>query len=591
MRISRFRSYPIQRQLFITFSLLILLISITISVAVAISLTNSIEKKQESDSAQTASFISMELDSEFENMETAKRQILYSTQMLNNYFNYLTVSDIGEKSEAFSEVSNMMYHVLGTSVPQVKMIGLYGDDGSKITTEIGENTVRKTQSISETDSILEDLSIGSFTTDAVETPGGLAIRTLTCFNFTQNRNKKALLEIQQQYDIFFQVVEELEKDSQIEVFVLDSYKEIIFPYNSEESDQKFKQLSIAGSAGTVYIDGKGDMVSYKISDYSKWTVLVVEPETLYMKPVRRVIWTVVSITLLFMGVTLVVTFLVAKSVTKPLKSLQSEVGGIALETLGEQTVNKSTGNYSEYEQLRGTFNEMRSKLNYSINEYMEAKREQMQTKVLALQSKMHPHFINNVLASIQILTEEGKCKEVYKMCNQLSQMLRYTMDEFDGFVTLKEEIQYANNYISLMQIRHKKRLVCHFNVPDEYMNLIMPKMVVQPLIENSLKHGMSNDVLNIEVGCKVDGDIYKISVHDNGLGFTEEKLKSIESYRSGGKNEFDKNRSSDRGVGLANIISRFSLIYDKGFIFSITSVKGDTTVTVGGAKGIGSKDA
>lgn len=175
--------------------------------------------------------------------------------------------------------------------------------------------------------------------------------------------------------------------------------------------------------------------------------------------------------------------------TKPLKQLITTVEGVNLENLQLHVPHSEN---DEFKILNESFYTMFSNLKDSINKVYESKLKETHAHFLALQAQMNPHFLYNTLNAISAAGEQYGSKATTLMCNQLADMLRYTTSPANSVVPLKDEIGHAINYLELMKVPYEGSLTYDIKISEELYNLHLPKLTIQPLVENCINHGFEN---------------------------------------------------------------------------------------------------
>src|SRR5438094_2085673 len=189
----------------------------------------------------------------------------------------------------------------------------------------------------------------------------------------------------------------------------------------------------------------------------------------------------------------------------------------------------------------------------------------LSAKLEALASQISPHFLFNTLTSISSLirTQPDTAR---MLIAKLSGLLRRLMRSRDHFVTLREELQSIDEYLDIEVVRFGPRLRVVKRISPDTLDVIVPSMILQPLIENSIKHGLSRKVGGgrITIRAEVRDGHTTIEVHDDGLGMSEERLE----------------HALDGGIGLSNVNERLRTIYGANYSLKLTSVAGRGTVAI-----------
>ena len=218
---------------------------------------------------------------------------------------------------------------------------------------------------------------------------------------------------------------------------------------------------------------------------------------------------------------------------------------------------------------------MKSHINYLININYKTQIEQKELELKQLQNQINPHFIYNTLESIHMMAEINDDMETSIMAEYFGEIIRYSMNRRVNTVTLKEEIKIIDNYIYLQKIRFDQLFYIENMIPEELLNCEITKMIIQPLIENAIYHGLSECSGNGKIiiqGTRVDNNLL-LTISDNGIGISEEKLEELNDYINDNNNSFN-------GIALRNINRRLKLNYGENYNLKIFSVEGKGTSMV-----------
>lgn len=287
----------------------------------------------------------------------------------------------------------------------------------------------------------------------------------------------------------------------------------------------------------------------------------------------------VSIVLLVCLV-LLVNYLAIR-ITRPLGALTASIAGVNLQNM-QQAIEETGGSYAtqELNALSAAFGDMINRLDKSIS--ME-----MQAQMRALQSQMNPHFLYNMLSVIIESSEEEGDERTVSMCLKLSQMLRYIADYDGDTASLSEELAHTRNYLDLMKDRYEDQFTFEIAADDVVGQVVVPKMIVQPLAENCFSHGFRDcrPPWHIRIEAKVEGDRWRLTVTDNGTGITAEAVAGIyervETVRADVATNYKTLRLG--GMGLVNTMLRLSLSQGDAIEFTIGALpEGGTVVRIGG---------
>lgn len=220
-----------------------------------------------------------------------------------------------------------------------------------------------------------------------------------------------------------------------------------------------------------------------------------------------------------------------------------------------------------------SFNSMLIKLNEYIERVFLLNNMQKQAELKALQAQINPHFLFNTLEVIRMVSVVEGSHTSGDMIFHLSRMLRYSLETKET-VSLQVEIENVNQYLKLIQLQYPDKLEVDIQIPKEIENVPIPRLILQPLVENYIKHGFKKDrndnKLEI-IGEKTDGDM-EIRIKDNGAGISPDQLTLIREQLD------DKEGAEMKSIGLRNVHQRLRLRYDHGYGLSIQSVPDQETI-------------
>ena len=195
------------------------------------------------------------------------------------------------------------------------------------------------------------------------------------------------------------------------------------------------------------------------------------------------------------------------------------------------------------------------------------------SQIKALQNQINAHFIYNVLESIKMMAEIKEDYDISDAITSLGKLLRYSMKWTSETVMVSEEIEYIKNYMALINLRFDYEIYLSLNIPDEIMQQRIPKMSLQPIIENAIIHGIEElaDDTTIYVKGIAEGDSCSIEITDNGRGMDEEQLQTLRKKISG---EIKTEGGSGNGIGLKNVQDRIRMAYGDGYGIEVAAMEG-----------------
>ncbi|SDY12692.1 two-component system, sensor histidine kinase YesM [Evansella caseinilytica] len=280
----------------------------------------------------------------------------------------------------------------------------------------------------------------------------------------------------------------------------------------------------------------------------------------------------INIFLGVVGLCLVIfaSLLVSVKITTPIRELVKNIRQVEKGDLRVRF--ESLGN-DEIGILGHRFKMMVERINQLINREYKLELENKTNQLKVLQSQINPHFLYNTLQSIGTMALKSNAPQVYTSLTELSQIMRYGMNTDEDVVPLVKEVNYTKAYMQLQKQRFGEELVYILDVDEDTLNVPVPKMLLQPVIENYFKHGFDirENVGEIIVTAKKDAAFLHIKIKDNGVGIVEERLQQLRQHlyseESGHSDEIQM------GIGLKNVYTRLKLYYSGRAALTLQSRK------------------
>lgn len=326
-----------------------------------------------------------------------------------------------------------------------------------------------------------------------------------------------------------------------------------------------------------------ELIAFKKSAYTGWIYVTVMPEETILKPVKILFELLIWVIILLLFISIALSYYMSKSLTRPIKMLRNMIRETELETLGTHKDSSLNTSIDELEELNRAFQKMSTNLKASMDELIYTRQQEIKARNVALQSQINPHFYYNSLSSIIVLAENNQCGDVITLCRNLGSIMRYITKDFQTVVTLKEETDYIQKYLYCMKIRYQSSLNYSISIDESIMNIEIPKLIIQPLVENAIKHGTDCEPpWFIHVKSTVNDRFWRIDVIDNGAGFSQDVIamlnRNIEKINEkGGIPEVETD-----GIGLLNVYLRWKLYCGENIIFSFgNSENGGGIVSIG----------
>ena len=430
--------------------------------------------------------------------------------------------------------------------------------------------------------------VGNYTTDSIS-----LYRTYV----DQNHRVIGIVETVKDCKSLFAPIIKFERSSKnhTRFYVYNKAGDLIYPYGKESEDPGYNKSRTSGEALSADsseakkivnpLTGQTEYLTCLESSDIGWTYYAVQDEASVLEPLHSLTRTLLLFVALLLLLAAVLSHYLSRRLAHPISHLKHIIQRMQLSTLGTESPEDYPVFSSELRALYDSFDEMNQKLRLSRDQLIKVQEAELESRSLALQSQMSPHFYYNSLASISILAENGDTESVAGMCRNLSRIMRYVTDFKTRIVSIQEELDYIREYLYCMKTRNQSSLNYEIQVPDSLTGIQLPKLCIHPLVENALKYGTNcAPPWYVQIKGEQTEHYWKIRVSDNGPGFTEEALKklddNIKMIRSSGS---QLPKLQINGLGLANIYIRLSIYFEDHFIFEYGNTpEGHAFIAVGG---------
>lgn len=392
-----------------------------------------------------------------------------------------------------------------------------------------------------------------------------------------SRAKLGILLVNVDHKLLYSTYENAD-DSDNDIFIIDSKGNVVSDRDTSIignnlSNRSYISKIIAGNtSGSLFVkrNGKKIMVTYQKIDRPGWVLIEEVPVDILLKPMDYLKYLTTAMLLVFVLVGLVFSYGIAKRITSPIKSLCFH-----MKELGEgnlDVVSKERG-MREVIQLNDGFNRMVARINELMASVRKEEKLKRRAEIDFLQAQINPHFLYNTLFSIKCTIAMGNGKPAENMLQSLISLLKKTLGNEDEFITVEEEINCLKDYIGIQSFRYPERFDITYAIESGIMKCLIPKLLLQPLVENAIFHGLEpkegKGVIIIE-GSKVNDDMV-FNIIDNGMGMDAEAVRNV----------WEKGRPAStmahNHIGIRNVHDRVVLNFGENYGISIESTPGNGT--------------
>lgn len=359
-------------------------------------------------------------------------------------------------------------------------------------------------------------------------------------------------------DKFSEMVENYNKSHNGIINIYNSNNNVLYRSNVSE-----EQVNRALNLNNVFsIDSDIDFRNWKL----KYTYEL-DPNTIITKYATYIMILVSSL------IALIISLKLSKNLTYPIVELNNSIRSFKH---GKYDTRVDIKTDDEIEELGNQFNSMATRIQKLIEKDFKLQLVNKETEIKALQAQISPHFLNNTLQVMSSIAEIENIPSISIMCTTLSNMYKYNMNLSKKWVTISEEILHIRNYMLIINKRFPKIINFKISIDREGRKFKIPKLILQPIIENAITHGLSVSDINrklLKISFSVDKEknILYIRVIDNGRGMKKEKLDKINCRLRSSRLSSYMLEENNGSIGIYNVQARIMLLCGEGYYINILS--------------------
>ena len=274
---------------------------------------------------------------------------------------------------------------------------------------------------------------------------------------------------------------------------------------------------------------------------------------------------------------IIFAYIISRYMVRPVEHLSHKMSSQSGHTLIQST--RYLNRTDEIGTLYNEYNAMVESLNAAVKQDYQDKLVLLDAQMKSLEARINSHFLFNTLEAINSIAELEDNETIATMSLALGNMFRYTLKTQSELVTVQDELGHVNDYVTIQRIRFDNRFHLDLDIPTEYLDNKVLKLILQPLVENALYHGLNYCTTGdtITIRAFTQNSCLMIDVHDNGQGMDAETLTKLQSSLSEEASFTELGHRNKQSIGLKNIHSRIELYYGKGYGLAVTSSQGEWT--------------
>ena len=377
-------------------------------------------------------------------------------------------------------------------------------------------------------------------------------------------------------DMNFSGIEQLCKDvtlpySQGYLYLIDSSGELIYHprqqliYAGLLEENNLAAANYADGTHTETFQGQRRSVTVKTVGYTGWKLVGVVPRANMLDNYGQLVLFFLFVVFFSIFLLVFANLRLSEWITAPMKQLDRAVKELEA---GRELVDFSVEGPYEVEHLSRSIQSMVSTLRHLMDDILEQEAQKRRSELDVLQSQINPHFLYNTLDSVVWMTENGRTEDAVVMLTALARFFRISLSRGSNIIPLADELEHARHYLTIQNMRYKNKFSAQISAEDGVESLYTIKLIIQPILENAIYHGMAyaDGDGEIRIHAFREGEDVLIEVTDNGPGMPEELVEQLLSPNgpavSGAKGS---------GIGFRNVHQRIQLTFGPDYGLTILS--------------------
>ena len=391
--------------------------------------------------------------------------------------------------------------------------------------------------------------------------------------------EQAVLLIEMAYQGLEEVLDEVTLGNGGYIYLMDSNGDIIWhPKFELIASGRVKENNLVaagyddGSREEIF-NGTRQTVVTKTVGYTGWKLVGVIKGTGISLNMLKTRLFIVFVILLIIFIVILINSYISFRVTNPIRELEKSVKELEE---GNLDADIYMGGSYEVQHLGKSVQDMKFRIKGLMQDIVNEHEEKRKSEFDSLQAQINPHFLYNTLDIIVWQIENEKQSEAVHTVTALARFFRLSLGKGKNIVTVKDEIDHVKNYLMIQHMRFKNKFDYEFDIAEDVLELPSLKLMLQPLVENAIYHGMEfmdGDGMIMVKAWRKEDELY-LSVADNGLGMTEDKVEMILT----GKSTSGNGRGS--GIGVKNVNERIKLYFGEAYGLTIDSEPDEGTTVI-----------
>ncbi len=382
------------------------------------------------------------------------------------------------------------------------------------------------------------------------------------------KNKLGVFLVDLNYSVINNMCNKIKLGKRGYIFIIDNEGNIVYHpkqqliYSNIKTEMIDQVLKTRTGSFTVNDASGKKMYTIKESDYTGWKIVGVAYVDELVSNKREIQTYYLIGGVAFLAIAIILSIMISSRISRPIKLLEASMKKVEKGNFDIKVDIQSTDEIGE---LSRAFNIMISKIKELMDQNVKEQELKRKSELKALQAQINPHFLYNTLDSIVWMAESKNSEEVVLMASSLAKLFRLSISKGEEIISINSEIEHIKSYLTIQKMRYRDKLDFEIDVEENILQYKVLKIILQPLVENAIYHGIKNksEVGTVRIKGRRTGDKVLLQVIDNGTGMTPEEIEGI----------FVKKERSSRGsgVGVRNVNERIKLYFGSEYGLSFES--------------------
>ena len=393
-------------------------------------------------------------------------------------------------------------------------------------------------------------------------------------------------EVQKEFDTVFSLAEDPGVSYPVDLYIYDKYGNRLYPSpaGDDASEESFDYYQLAGDEQILQTSasGKAEIICFARTEKLDLTVAVSAGRNVYLRQIYSFLFRILPVFFLAFILLIFLSVVISRQISSPIRHIYHFLSDETKDRF--QLLDMDQTKIREIDKLHDSINENILSMKTSTDSLMILKEQEVQAQMLSLQSQMNPHFLYNSLSTIGEMAQEGLTEPVSRMCDMITEIMRYISSNREQRSSLEEELEICDMYLDCLQMRYQDHLTWTIDVEDDMLDIMIPKLCIQLLVENAVRSITTQaPPWHVSIICTQNEREWRVTVSDNGPGFDPEVDRRLRAQMDQILADGILPSLKIQGMGLLNIFIRLYLLDGIPFVFDMGNrPEGGAFVTIGG---------